>query len=370
MLGKREIPPLWKEATVILIPKPGKQPKLENLRPISLTSCVGKLMEHIIQTRISNYMEEKEKWPDEMYGFRPHLSTQDVMLRLQQDIINSRTKDAKVIMGLDLKRAFDNVKHEAILEGLQQAGIGLKTYRYVRNFLTDRTAVITFQEIQSGVIRLGNRGTPQGSVLSPTLFNMAMRGLPKELRKIGNYNLNYSLYADDINLWINRGSDAEINETLQAAADVISKYAADRGLKCSPEKSEIFVYNDKALRNKPPSDPQVYVEGREIPKVETIRILGLHLQTHGRNTITIKKLENHATQTLNLIRRVSRNGGGLKEKNLLRLVQAFIISRVGYATPYLNLKADERRKIDALIRKCVKKALGSQHVHRRSSYWP
>ncbi|XP_077559615.1 uncharacterized protein LOC144174415 [Haemaphysalis longicornis] len=42
------IPKQWKTAKTILSPKPGKSPAIENLRPISLTSCAGKVLEHVL----------------------------------------------------------------------------------------------------------------------------------------------------------------------------------------------------------------------------------------------------------------------------------------------------------------------------------
>lgn len=41
------IPRQWKAARISLIPKPGKPAHIENLRPISLTSCLGKTLEHV-----------------------------------------------------------------------------------------------------------------------------------------------------------------------------------------------------------------------------------------------------------------------------------------------------------------------------------
>lgn len=353
---KGELPQQWKSANVILIPKPGKPPQLGNLRPISLTSCIGKLMEHVIQTRLIEYLEKQDLLPHTMIGFRPHLCTQDIMLQIKHDIVDSRSKDAKVILGLDLTKAFDNVKHEAILTGLSNLNVGTKTFNYVRNFLSGRTACVKFQSIESSILELGSRGTPQGSVLSPLLFNVAMCALPGQLERIEG--LQFSLYADDITLWVNQGSDSEIEQRLQAATDTIVRYAAERGLACSPQKSELFVYNPKHLRCKAPSDILIQVAGAEVPKVEQIRILGLVLQSHGHNGETLKRLESHVMQTLSLIRRVASKGRGLKEKNLMRLVQAFIFSRVSYSTPYLDLKSAEKMKIDGLIRRCVKRALG------------
>lgn len=72
----------------------------------------------------------------------------------------------------------------------------------------------------------------------------------------------------------------------------------------------------------------------------------------------IKKLEGFATQALGLFRRVALKGRGLKETSLLKLTQAYVISRVCYATPFLSIRSDEKRKLDSLIRRCIKRALG------------
>lgn len=306
------LPQQWKTANVILIPKPGKPPKLENLRPISLTSCIGKLMERVVQTRLTRFMELNDLWPHEMVGFRPGLCTQDVMLRLRHDIIESETRDARVLLGLDLTKAFDNVKHAAILSGLQELGVGKKTYDYVKDFLSGRTIKIKFQDIESSTVKLGSRGTPQGSVLSPFLFNVAMRNLPAELRKVEN--LKFSMYADDVNLWATQGSDASIEERLQAAADTVVSYAAERGLSCSPQKSELFIYNPKALRCKRQINISVTVDGQIVPKVEQIRILGLFLQADGYNDTTVKKLNAYATQVTGLFRRIALKVGALRNE--------------------------------------------------------
>lgn len=49
---------------------------------------------------------------------------------------------------------------------------------------------------------------------------------------------------------------------------------------------------------------------------------------------------------------------GMKEKELLQLIYAFVISRLTYALPYLRLLRSERHKLDWLIRKVYKIALG------------
>lgn len=113
------IPAIWKQAKIVLIPKPGKPLSLENLRPISLTSCLGKLFEHAVHTRLTRYLEDSDQLPPTMVGFRADLSTQDIMLQLHHDIITPpRHYDTQAILALDLTKAFDQVSHIAILQGL------------------------------------------------------------------------------------------------------------------------------------------------------------------------------------------------------------------------------------------------------------
>ncbi|KAH7954083.1 hypothetical protein HPB49_015433 [Dermacentor silvarum] len=52
-----------------------------------------------------------------------------------------------------------------------------------------------------------DKGTHQGSVLLPMLFNIALIRLPRRLENIPR--LHHSLYADDILLWVTGGIDED-----------------------------------------------------------------------------------------------------------------------------------------------------------------
>lgn len=77
-----------------------------------------------------------------MIGFRAKLSVCDVMLQIKEEIMEKVTQDTRVVVGLDVAKAFDNVKHTAILNNLSSLNVGVKTYNYVRDFLPNRTATI------------------------------------------------------------------------------------------------------------------------------------------------------------------------------------------------------------------------------------
>lgn len=105
--------------------------------------------------------------------------------------------------------------------------------------------------------------------------------------------------------------------------------------------------------------PQITLRsnGQDIAIVSSIRILGLRIQANGNYNEVIRALNSHVHQTTRLVSRISNRHHGMKETNLLKLVQAFVISRTVYATPFLQLKNDERPNIHLMIKKAYKQAL-------------
>ena len=78
----------WKEATMIPIHKPGKdKTEATSYRPISLTSCMVKLLELIIKTRLKWFLETEKLLVPQQAGFREHQCTEDQTTYLAQEIV-------------------------------------------------------------------------------------------------------------------------------------------------------------------------------------------------------------------------------------------------------------------------------------------
>ena len=68
--GQVNFPECWSEAIVIPIPKPGKDHSdPNNYRPISLTSCICKTLERMINDRLVWYLEDNNILADIQCGF-------------------------------------------------------------------------------------------------------------------------------------------------------------------------------------------------------------------------------------------------------------------------------------------------------------
>ena len=82
-----DFPSTWSVAVVIPIPKPGKDHlQVTNYRPISLTSCLCKVLEKMANVRLVWYLERGNHLTPVQYGFRKERSTTDALLSLESSI--------------------------------------------------------------------------------------------------------------------------------------------------------------------------------------------------------------------------------------------------------------------------------------------
>ena len=79
-----EFPSIWEMAMVVPFLKPGKDPTLlSNYQPIALTSCLCKLMERMVNTRLVWFLERTGLFSSSQCGFRRMHSCIDVLMRLE-----------------------------------------------------------------------------------------------------------------------------------------------------------------------------------------------------------------------------------------------------------------------------------------------
>uniref|UniRef100_L7M2Q4 Putative tick transposon n=1 Tax=Rhipicephalus pulchellus TaxID=72859 RepID=L7M2Q4_RHIPC len=295
--------------------------------------------------------------PHMMFGFRRRVSAQDIFLILKEEVLNPPSGSLNnIVLALDVHKAFDTISHETILQGLEDIGCGQRIYHYVQTFLSNRTAILAMGAIKSNPLSMPNKGTPQGSVLSPFLFNVGLRRLAITLNH--EPRLGFAMYADDITLWTTQGSYGERQDTLQTALSIVEDYLEKAGMSCAPAKSEYIHIRPYKSRSRRAPELTFYLGGSPLRRVNTLRILGMYIQETTSVKVALDKLRYTVKSLTGLIRRISRGNNSMTEHDTLSLVQALVLSRLTYALPYQTTRKTEQEQADILIRLATKAALG------------
>ena len=118
------LPKAWRNAVISPILKKGKPPDdLGSYRPISITSCLGKLMERMINHRIYWWLETSKILSNNQAGFRAGFRTEDQLFRLSQKIVDGfQNKHHTTAVFVDLKQAYDRVWRKGLLLKMMNAG--------------------------------------------------------------------------------------------------------------------------------------------------------------------------------------------------------------------------------------------------------
>ena len=160
------LPKSWKEATIIPIPKPGKDnTNPNNYRPIALTSCICKTLERMINERLVWYLEKNNIITEFQSGFRHQRSTNDHLVRLETFIREAFiNKEHLVAVFFDLEKAYDTTWKYGIMNDLHEIGLKGRLPIFVQNFLSNREFKV---RVGSTLSEAHNQmqGVPQGSTL-------------------------------------------------------------------------------------------------------------------------------------------------------------------------------------------------------------
>ena len=199
----------WLQAIVIPILKAGKDSHIaSNYRPISLTGCLSKLLERMINNRLLWLLETLHVLSPFQMGFRKHRSTCDQLALLENAIQNSFARREHIVaVTFDLEKAYDTTWRRGILKTLHLWGLRGHLPLFIKRFLSIRQFAVRINNTKSSQIILDN-GVPQESTLSATLFSVAVNALISE---VTNPVLG-SIYVDDLVMFYSAKSMEQIEE--------------------------------------------------------------------------------------------------------------------------------------------------------------
>jgi len=164
-----KVPSLWKHANVLPIPKVNPPKSIESdLRPISLTPTVSKVLEAIVGSWILDIVGCQ--LDDHQFGALKGRSTTHALVDMVHHWHKALDEGHSVrVLCVDYAKAFDHVDHVILLQKLKSYGVPSFILRWMTSFLCERQQRVKVMDTVSDWVTLRG-GMPQGSWLGPLIF--------------------------------------------------------------------------------------------------------------------------------------------------------------------------------------------------------
>lgn len=227
-------------ALIIPIAKPSKDhSRTENYRPISLLPTLSKIFEKLILKRINTFINSNNIIPASQFGFRNNHSTIHQLLRLTDFIATNFQKSKHTLaLFLDVEKAFDKVWHQGLLYKIRQYGFPQYLQQIIKSFLINRSFKVQVNLVQSSVYDI-TASVPQGSPLSPTLFNIFISDLPQLKHS------KIALFADDTVIFTTHQNLTLGRNKLQDDLNTLTEWFQQWKIKINPTKCKAKIFSLK-----------------------------------------------------------------------------------------------------------------------------
>ena len=338
-------PKKWKEAKLILIPKPGKNHSSpDGYRPLSLLNTIAKLLDKIITKRLMKYAENATKindptkplLPDCQAGFRIGRGTNENIFRFSHQIaINSQGNFSTVMDSLDAQKAFDKTAHKGILSSLMDLvksnQLPMYIALYFKIFLEGRTFRVQQESYITEEVGQILAGVPQGSHSGPALYLIYTADIPEppnHTSQLMNNNftrdekarfnndlkrskfLPYEMgtYADDVgNTYrvdqemLKSTANWDLPELVsQSHMNLIEAWADKKKIKFNAGKTQYMVIHPRYNKaNK--KIPKLKFCGENVENKDTLTYLGVKYDEKGSMDPFVKEQINKASSRINRV---------------------------------------------------------------------
>ena len=128
--------------------------------------AIANFEDKIVQLAVKKIVEAifEPKFTNNMFGFRPNRGCHEALKYLNYCI---ESKYTSYILDADIKGYFDNINHDKLIKCLEMHIKDPNLLRLIKRFL--KAGIM-----ECGTYIKGEKGTPQGSILSPVLANIYM----------------------------------------------------------------------------------------------------------------------------------------------------------------------------------------------------
>ena len=339
-------PPKWKMATVVPLFKGGARDDVSNYRPISLLPLPGKILEKIVHSKVSLFLEENNLLCGDQYGFRKNRSTTHSIVNLTNSIFDAiNNNETCLAIFIDLKKASDTVNHRILLLKLERVGIKGDLLRWISNYLHKRSQRTFANNILSSTLSI-SCGVPQGSFLGPLFFILYINDVKEYIN-----NINIGLYADDTVLYSCNAYWVQAQKDLQLELNKFVEWSDKNELTINTQKTKfmVFGFRSKVKRAK---NASLKIANAYIQQVPSFKYLGFTLDP-------VLSFANHISTLLSIVTHKSYVIGKIRiytsEYSAIWIYKAMLLPYFDYADiVYDRARQLDLDKLQRVQNKCLK----------------
>ena len=241
-LNSGVFPEKFKISRTVPIFKQGDPSICDNYRPISLTQTFSKILKKMVAIKLTNHLELNKILYKHEYGFRRGISSEHNLLQVT-NFIGPALNENKWCIGifLDLKKAFDCVRHDILLQKLKKFGVTGVAHDWFSSYLSNRSQYVEIDGFLSTKKDL-NISVLQGSVLAPLLFLCFINDLFMASA------LAIFLFADDTSVLDKDDNLPTLIERLNIELNKIANWVRANGMAVNTSKTKFIIFHTKGKK--------------------------------------------------------------------------------------------------------------------------